>query len=56
MQIMVPDVTETTITFHGSNEDDIGRTQEHHIRVMINRVTGVLLRNRGRRNVLRFAR
>jgi hypothetical protein len=56
LQITVPDVTETTITFHGSNEDDIGRTQEHHIRVMINRVTGVLLRNRGRRNVLRFAR
>src|ERR1700736_911798 len=46
LQITVPDVTETTITFHGSNEDDIGRTQEHHIRVMINRVTGVLLRTR----------
>ena len=46
LQITVPDVTETTITFHGSNEDDVGRTQEHHIRVMVNRVTGVLLRTR----------
>ena len=45
LRITIPDVTETTITFEGSNEDDLGRTQEHHIRGMINRVTGVLQAN-----------
>jgi hypothetical protein len=45
LRITIPDVTETTITFDGSNEDDFGRTQEHHIRGMINRVTGVLQAN-----------
>jgi len=34
LRITIPDVTETTITFDGSNEDDFGRTQEHHIRGM----------------------
>jgi hypothetical protein len=41
-RIMISEVTETTITLDGSNEDDLGRIEEHAIHGIINRVTGIL--------------